>query len=79
MARFRCPGLDMRAWRPKDIFGVACPHCEATVEFFKDDPVRRCAGCGGEVRNPKIKLGCAEWCAYAEECLGKLRDPDAAS
>jgi HD superfamily phosphodiesterase len=61
----------MRYLKPEDVYNVRCPHCRAEVEFFKDEPVHRCAGCGREVRNPKIDLGCAKWCAFAEECLGE--------
>lgn len=33
-------------WRPEDVYEVNCPHCRASVEFFKDDPGRKCASCG---------------------------------
>ena len=26
-----------------------------------------------EVRNPKVDFGCAEWCKFAEECIGADR------
>jgi hypothetical protein len=42
------------------------------MEFWKDEPVLHCPKCKQEVRNPKIDMGCAEWCQYADECLGKL-------
>jgi len=74
----RCPGQDQRYWKPEDIFDVRCPHCGAEVEFFKDEPVLLCRGCGGEVRNPRIDLGCAKWCKHAAECLGKLPEVAAA-
>lgn len=66
----RCPGQDMRYWTPKDIFDVACLACGRAIEFWRDEPSRSCPGCGREVRNPRIDLGCAEWCKYAAECLG---------
>ncbi|MHC4624249.1 MAG: HD domain-containing protein [Planctomycetota bacterium] len=66
----RCPGQDQRFWKPGDIFEVKCPTCGQTVEFFKDEPKLKCRNCGQEVANPKIDLGCAEWCQYAEQCLG---------
>ena len=59
----------MRYWKPEDIFTVACPHCRAEIEFWKDEPVRLCPGCRKEVRNPKLDQGCAEWCKHAPECL----------
>lgn len=70
----RCPGQDRRFWTPKDIFDISCPHCGWEVEFFKDDPVRVCPGCGRDVRNPRIDLGCAKWCKFAEECLGRMSE-----
>ena len=74
MALHRCPGMDVRFWKPKDIFDLRCPHCSATIEFWKDDPNRTCPGCGTSVSNPHIDLGCAKWCQYAEECLGVVPD-----
>jgi len=49
---------------------VKCPGCGRKVEFFKDEPKIKCRGCGRMVANPKIDLGCAEWCQYSEQCLG---------
>jgi putative nucleotidyltransferase with HDIG domain len=66
----RCPGQDQRFWKPEDIFEVKCPACGGSVEFFKDEPKLKCRKCGQLVDNPKIDLGCAEWCQYAEKCLG---------
>jgi len=66
----RCPGQDQRFWKPGDIFEVKCPGCGQLVEFFKDEPKLKCRKCGQLVTNPKIDLGCAEWCQYAEQCVG---------
>ena len=67
----------MRRLKPDDVFNVRCPHCKAEVEFFKDEPALKCPSCGVEVRNAKIDLGCAKWCAFAEQCLGEVPDtPD---
>jgi len=66
----RCPGQDQRFWKPEDIFEVECSGCGRALEFFKDEPKLKCRGCGKIVVNPKIDLGCAEWCQYAEQCLG---------
>jgi len=74
---FRCPGQDQRFWKPGDIFEVRCPRCGASVEFFKDEPKLKCRDCGHVVANPKIDLGCAEWCQYAEQCVGTLAERDA--
>jgi len=76
MSRPRCPGQDMRYWTPEDVFDVRCPHCKTEIEFFKDEPVLRCPSCRSEVRNPKIDLGCAKWCAFAAECLGEVPDSE---
>ncbi len=67
---FRCPGQDQRFWKPEDIFEVQCTGCGGAVEFFKDEPKLKCRKCGQMVVNPKIDLGCAEWCQYAVQCLG---------
>ena len=61
----------MRRWKPEDIFWIACPHCGAEIEFWKDEPQRVCGACKGEVRNPRLDLGCAKWCTHAKECLGR--------
>jgi HD superfamily phosphodiesterase len=66
----KCPGQDQRYWKPEDIFEVDCLYCGNSIEFFKDEPKLKCRQCGHIVINPKIDLGCAEWCQYAEQCLG---------
>ncbi len=65
-----CPGQDTAFWKPGDIFEVQCAECGHPVEFFKDDATRRCRSCGQQVQNPKLNLGCAQWCEHAKECLG---------
>jgi uncharacterized protein (UPF0147 family) len=40
------------------------------LEFWKTDVRIKCPGCARNVANPGFNLGCAEWCAYAKECLG---------
>ena len=32
----KCPGQDMRFWKPGDIFDTQCPKCGRRVEFFKE-------------------------------------------
>ena len=66
----QCPGQDTRFWKPDDIFDIPCQACGAAVEFFKSDTRRRCPRCGKRIQNPRISLGCAQWCAHAKECLG---------
>jgi HD superfamily phosphodiesterase len=65
----KCPGQDMRYWKPGDIFETQCPQCDRKVEFFKDEVRRKCR-CGHEIVNPKLDFGCAAWCPYAEQCIG---------
>ena len=67
----KCPGQDMRFWRPGDIFETQCPKCGRKVEFFKDEVRRKCR-CGHEIVNPKMNFGCAAWCQYAEQCVGVI-------
>jgi len=69
----RCPGQDQRYWKPEDIFEVQCPGCNNKMEFFKDEPKLKCRKCGRTVLNPKINLGCAKWCKYAQQCLGIIK------
>ena len=69
----KCPGQDMRFWRPGDVFDTQCPKCRRRVEFFKDEVKRKCR-CGHEIVNPKIDFGCAQWCQYAEQCVGVVPD-----
>ena len=75
MSDMRCPGQDERGWKPEDIFYLECPVCGAEIEFWKDEPVRPCTGCKREVRNPRMDLGCAAWCAEADKCLGREKEP----
>jgi hypothetical protein len=77
MNKTMCPGQDTRYWRPDDIFNVLCGSCGAGIEFFKDDAARRCPKCGTRVKNPRLSMGCAQWCQHAKECLGY--DPREAS
>ncbi|MCK5058520.1 MAG: hypothetical protein KAT34_17830 [Candidatus Aminicenantes bacterium] len=76
MSKPRCPGQDQRYWKPEDIYDVMCPHCSTAIEFWKDEPLHYCPECKKPVRNPKIDTGCAEWCKYAEECLGEIPDEE---
>lgn len=66
----RCPGQDTRYWTAGDIHEQDCPHCGAAIEFWKTDIRVRCPNCRRKVANPRFDLGCAAWCAYAEQCLG---------
>ena len=68
----KCPGQDSRYWKPGAIFEAKCPKCGSEVEFFKDDPTRRCKVCGHRFLNPIMDFGCASYCQYAEQCIGDL-------
>ena len=76
MAMTQCPGQDTAFWKPGDIFEITCPNCHAQVEFYKDDAQRRCKGCGHVFPNPKLNEGCAQWCQFADKCLGIKRNDE---
>jgi HD superfamily phosphodiesterase len=42
------------------------------VEFFKDEPTRKCKNCGLKIINPKMDFGCASYCQFAGQCVGDL-------
>ena len=67
----KCPGQDMRYWKPGDIFETPCPKCGGKIEFFRDEVRRKCR-CGHEIVNPNLDFGCAQWCPYAEQCVGTM-------
>ncbi len=67
-----CPGQDIRYWKPGAIFEVKCPKCGHEVEFFKDDPSRKCDKCSHRFINPEMDFGCASYCEFAEQCIGTL-------
>jgi len=68
----KCPGQDSQYWKPGAVFEVKCPKCGNEVEFFKDDPTRKCSRCGHRFLNPGLDFGCASYCPYAEQCIGNL-------
>lgn len=68
----KCPGQDTQYWTAGAIFEVNCPECNQRVEFFKDDTMRKCSGCGHRFVNPEMDFGCAAYCQYAEQCIGDL-------
>lgn len=72
MQSAKCPGQDRRNWKPDDIFEHKCPHCDAAVEFWKTDARVKCPQCKEYIMNPKFNLGCALYCAYAEQCVGDI-------
>jgi exosome complex RNA-binding protein Csl4 len=68
----KCPGQDTQFWGPDAIYSVECPKCGNPVEFFKDDIRRKCPKCGHMFFNPKLNLGCARWCQFADQCIGSI-------
>jgi hypothetical protein len=68
----QCPGQDSRFWGSDAIFDMPCPQCGQEVEFFKDEPTRKCKQCGLKIVNPKMDFGCASYCQFAEQCVGDL-------
>ncbi len=66
----RCPGQDTRYWTGEVAFDVACPKCGSQVELFKDEGSVRCPHCRHKFQNPRMSFDCAQWCAYAEQCVG---------
>lgn len=68
----KCPGQDPRFWKFDAIFEAGCPNCGNKVEFFKDETRRKCSKCGHRVLNPKMDVGCAAHCKFAEQCFGDL-------
>jgi len=69
----KCPGQDTRYWKAEDIREEECPYCGHFIEFWKTDIRLRCDNCGNKVANPGFDLGCAQWCSYAEYCLGDIK------
>jgi HD superfamily phosphohydrolase YqeK len=68
----KCPGQDSRYWKPDAIFETTCPQCKTLVEFFRDDPTRKCPSCGHRFANPEMDFGCAAYCKFADQCIGSL-------
>ena len=68
----KCPGQDTQYWKPGAIFEAKCPECGKMVEFFKDDPTRKCGSCGHRFFNPELDFGCAAYCPFADQCVGNL-------
>ncbi len=68
----KCPGQDSRYWKSDAIFETTCPQCKKPVEFFRDDPTRKCPSCGHRFANPQMNFGCAAYCKFADQCIGSL-------
>jgi putative nucleotidyltransferase with HDIG domain len=68
----KCPGQDSRYWTKDAIFEVECSQCGEALEFYKDEPTRKCRNCGQRMVNPRMDFGCAAYCKFADQCLGDL-------
>ncbi len=55
-----------------DVTVAPCPGCGHPVEFWPDEPVRRCRKCGHRFLNPENTMKCLNWCAHAAECLSSM-------
>ena len=66
----RCPGK--QSLRQLDSVVVPCPDCGEPVEFFTDEPKRRCR-CGRILLRETLPQ-CALWCTAAASCLGQAID-----
>ena len=66
----KCPGR--QAPRNLDSVVVPCPSCGRLVEFFTDEPKRRCR-CGRLLTRESLPR-CAEWCPAAAQCFGEAID-----
>jgi len=63
-----CPGA--RIFRQPKPESFPCPGCGSEVEIWTDEFRRPCPRCGRVVFRD-AGLGCLEWCAMAEQCLGE--------
>jgi DNA-directed RNA polymerase subunit RPC12/RpoP len=59
-----CPGREKNL----KVRCIKCPKCGAEVEFFSDEPKRRCPECKKEVFYTQ-KDSCIYWCKMAKDCL----------
>jgi len=66
----KCPGR--MTSRHLDSVCVPCPDCGRIVEFFTDEPKRRCK-CGRLLLREALPR-CADWCPAAAQCLGEAID-----
>jgi hypothetical protein len=73
----KCPGQDRGYWKADAVFEIPCPQCGVPVELFKDEATGHCPRCDCRFANPGVEIGCAAWCALAQECLGVAPQPQA--
>jgi hypothetical protein len=66
IGQYKCPGSPCNGTPAIKI--KKCPRCGGDVELFSIDMKVECTSCGQPVFN-NIN-SCAEYCRYAEQCLG---------
>lgn len=49
-----------------------CPSCGVEIEIFSDEHQVECYQCAETIYRERVSP-CIEWCASANECLGKER------
>ncbi|MFO8008074.1 MAG: hypothetical protein R6V05_10095 [Candidatus Brocadiia bacterium] len=74
MSALKCPGQDPQFMRATDVAEAPCPSCGHLVEFWPDEVMRKCRGCGQRVANPENTLKCLAWCEHAAECMEAMMD-----
>ncbi len=63
----QCPGRD----KGLKVRYLKCSKCGEEVEFFSDEPKRKCPTCGAVVLYDE-KDSCIYWCKLAKDCLMKF-------
>ena len=76
MSSMKCPGQDPMFLKAQDIVETRCPQCGKQVEFWPDELMRKCPGCGRRFANPENSMKCLEWCRYAAQCMAAIRGED---
>jgi putative nucleotidyltransferase with HDIG domain len=73
MSDAKCPGQDTRFLKAEDVAEARCPRCGRPVEFWPDEVMRKCRGCGHRFANPTNSMKCLNWCRHAAQCLEAMR------
>lgn len=69
----KCPGQDPMFMKAGAIAEAPCPACGHRVEFWPDEPMRKCPECGRRFANPEDSMKCLSWCRYAAQCMSALQ------
>jgi hypothetical protein len=68
----KCTGNNMYEWGFDAIFDVECPNCGSFLEFFKDEIIRKCSGCGNKVVTNRKDKGCNQRCSSSSTHMRNL-------